>query len=179
MTLSSSVGLCCGSQTGSLVSLACFTQWQLTSDCCNSCTSTCCRQGVKKDTRKKGSLYLCAPVSGGGSWGVAEQREKYRMCTDLHRPTPGTSRKPHLQREQHKRNTGKCFHSWTWEAHIREMPSIMVDQPGLNDVAAGGACIFAVPLTARFEKANGWHFASDSTTINSRSWQEGLYQGPC
>lgn len=57
-----------------------------------------CRQDVK-DTRKKGSLYLCAPVSGGGSWGVAAQGKKYRMCTGLHRPTPGTFQIPHLQRK--------------------------------------------------------------------------------
>lgn len=35
-----------------------------------------------------------------------------------------------------------------------------------------------VPLISCFGGANSCHFSSDSTTISSRSWQEGLYQGP-
>lgn len=58
---------CCASQRDSLASLACFTQWQLTSNCCNSCTWLTQAAGQKirdtlnKDRQANGqSVPLCA-----------------------------------------------------------------------------------------------------------------------
>lgn len=76
MTCSSSMVLRYASQGDSLAYLACFTQWQLTSICCKRCTRLIKaaeqRKKKKKETRTKtdrraGSVYLCAPVSVGGS----------------------------------------------------------------------------------------------------------------
>lgn len=110
MTCSSSLVWHRASQGDSSAYLACVTQWQLTSICCKALYMTdkgCWTGGGGTlGQRQTGGVYLCEPVSVGGSWGVAEQRKKHRMCTGLRRPTPGTFQTLHLQ----KKNRGKQVH---------------------------------------------------------------------
>lgn len=110
MTCSSSLVLRHASQGDSLSYLACVTQWQLSSICCKPLYMTdkgCWRgknkKGERLGQRQTGCVYLCEPVSVGGSWGVAEQRKKHRMCTGLQWPAPGTFQTLHLQKRKRRK----------------------------------------------------------------------------
>lgn len=93
------------SQRDSLAYLACVAPWQLTGICCDWCR----RDKKKVGQRWTGCLYLCEPVSGGGSWDVAEQTKKYRTCAGLHGPVLGTFQTLHLQREMVKTGSWVFF----------------------------------------------------------------------
>lgn len=171
------------SQRDSLAYLACIAPWQLTGICCDWCR----RDKKKVGQRRTGCFYLCEPVSGGGSWGAEEQGKQHRVCADLHRPVLGTFRALHLQREQ---NGGNRFvrvflTAQMTQTHTHTQKKL---QPFLwlwCSKATQIKCYIFVrhlqcflPLISCFGGANSWHFSSDSTTISSRSWQEGLYQEP-
>lgn len=93
------------SQRDSLAYLACVAPWQLTGICCDWCR----RDKKKVGQRWTGCLYLCEPVSGGGSWDVAEQTKKYRTCAGLHQPVLGTFQTLHLQRKMVKTGSWVFF----------------------------------------------------------------------
>lgn len=171
------------SQRDSLAYLACVAPWQLTGICCDWCR----RDKKKVGRRWTGCLYLCEPVSGGRSWDVAEQREKYRTCAGLHRPVLGTFQTLHLQRGKWWKQVHECFLFLQLKVRNKRTHTILqplfcgfddVKLPRWNVIFVWGTCRASYLWFPVFGELKADIFSSDSTTISRRSWQGGLYREP-